>query len=208
MHDVFDATIPKFSTERVNATTGSAPWTLLRNMRSVILKIHSMMTAFLLFKNKKAKERAKRTLSWLPNDFEYRKFMHEITSLFPLARLAVGFGRKRAALSPVTRSWRIPLNSPRDPKKKSNTASQSIRCFWVSEWRVSGNLTDVQALLVPPLSVFGDSARLVHESKRCAQGRVPIAIPRTSVLFPRNNSLKRWYPVSMHVVKQHSTTFF
>jgi len=44
--------------------------------------------------------------------------MHEISPLISLTELAVGFGRKRDALDPDTRSWRDPSNSPQRPEKE------------------------------------------------------------------------------------------
>lgn len=109
--------------------------------------------------------------------------MHEVASLFPLARLAVGFGRKRAALSWVTRSWRTPLNSPRDPKKKSNTASQFPSLLLGQRTLRIGQIHRCLSPIGSPLSVNGDSARLIHESNVVSSESVPLFIPRTSVQF-------------------------
>lgn len=135
-------------------------------------------------KQKSQRKSVRGTLSWLPNDFEYRKFMHEVASLFPLARLAVGFGRKRAALSPVTRSWRMPLNSPRDPKKKSNSASQVHPLLL-------GQRNDAHQLLTLMFKPYWFPRSPLTETQRdrfmksivVSSESVPLFIPRTSVQF-------------------------
>lgn len=78
-------------------------------------------------KIKKPKRVLLRTLSWLLRCQNTRECLcTRLPLLLALTGLAVGFGRKRDALFQVTRSRRLPLNSPQRPREEIKYCSAAI----------------------------------------------------------------------------------
>ena len=188
--------------------TSSAPWTPLRNMMSSSWILTVWWQYFFYSKQKKPKKECKRP---------FRGFrMIWISEIH--ARGCLSFSACEVSCRVQAKESRPILGHPlmADTLEFTPRPKEEIKYGFAERSTAFGSVNDAHRLQSPVFKPYWFPRSPLTEIQRDWFMKVMLSYRKVSLCsspehlsnFPHNNSLKRWYPVLMHVVKHGSSTFF